>query len=352
MTVISRSEWKDRVETYLEKFYSSKIIISGWEELSGGACQDNIAFVATKKSEKETESISVVLRTDKSASLLSSLPKFSEFEVATEIYKTGAKIPKPILYEKDTSILGSPFYLMERIQGNANSRFLIKDPSLNLYRKNGLAKDLAMNLTKIHSILPRDPNLGFSKETFELLGKTNPREYLESSIESLRTTIQGISEPHPAIEIALNWLEKNYESFLCDELVLVHGDFRTGNFMVSSDGLHGILDFEFAHWGDPSEDIAWLCLRDWRFGKIQKEVGGFADRKEFYDHYQVYSGRTVEPDRIRFWEIVGNLRWAIGSIQQAERHLSGKDTGIELAAIGRRTSEMEFEMIRLLKEFG
>ncbi|WCL49738.1 phosphotransferase family protein [Leptospira sp. GIMC2001] len=341
---MERSEWKSRVENYLQDKFGSDIQVTYWKELSGGACQDNIAL--DYKLNSRTESL--VLRTDKAASLLSSLPKKSEFQVAETIYKSGALTPKPILYESNTEVLGNPFYLMERITGNANSRYLIKDNSLNQYRKKGMAQDLARNLAKIHTNTIE--NSHFDKDTLVLLGETNNELYIKSSIDKLKETINSLGEPHPAIAIAINWVESVIDQFKPTDICLVHGDFRTGNFMVTPEGLTGILDYEFAHWGDRHEDIGWLCMRDWRFGKVMKEVGGFADRKEFYDAYENASGVAVDPKKVCFWEIIGNLRWATGSIQQAERHLSGKDKGIELAAIGRRTCEMEFEMLNLIEK--
>ena len=148
----------------------------------------------------------------------------------------------------------------------------------------------------------------------------------------------------------INWLNSHLEE--TDEPVLVHGDFRTGNFMATPEEVTGIVDWEFAHFGDRHEDIAWLCMRDWRFGKLNKEVGGFADREEFYAEYEKFSGIKVYPKKVRFWEVIGNLRWALGSAAQAERHISGADKGIELASIGRRTCEMELEAMRLIEYAG
>jgi aminoglycoside phosphotransferase (APT) family kinase protein len=352
---MDKTNWKEPIETYLSDRWKTKIQISNWKELSGGACQDNIAIDTLSPALDENKNLrtissqhsSLVLRTDKAASLLSSLPKKAEFEVALEIFHAGAKTPEPILFERDEKIIGSPFYLMQRISGNANARFLVKDASINAYRKEGLARDLAINLSKIHSVRPNQTKY-LSDTTLPFLGGTSEKSYIQESVLALRKTLSEIPEPHPAIELALNWLDDQAEHFVPDRMVLVHGDFRTGNFMVSPSGLEGILDFEFAHWGDRHEDVAWLCMRDWRFGKVNKEVGGFADRKEFYDEYEKASGIGLDAKKVTFWEIVGNLRWAIGSIQQAYRHLSGKDKGIELAAIGRRTSEMEYEALRLI----
>lgn len=338
---IEISELKKDLETHLTKLWTGEVSIKSIAHLSGGACQDNYAISLTDKSKNKE----IVLRTDKGASLLSSLSKADEFKVAELIFKAGVKTPEPILLEEDSSIIGTPFFLMEKIYGKATGRYITKDRELDSYRKSGMVRDLAQNLAKIHTITPEDVS------DKHLVGKLKyiPRsEYTKNCISDLRSNLDKLPEAHPAIELCLNWLEKNQPSI--DEIVLVHGDFRTGNFMMNAEGLQGILDFEFAHFGDRHEDISWLCMRDWRFGRLNKEVGGFGDRKVFYSYYEEFSGKAVDPFKVSFFEIIGNLRWAIGSCEQAERHLSGKDKGIELAAIGRRTAEMEWEAMRIIEE--
>ena len=118
------------------------------------------------------------------------------------------------------------------------------------------------------------------------------------------------------------------------ETVLVHGDFRVGNLMIGPEGLRGVFDWEFAHVGDPAEDLAWPCVRSWRFGQDQLRLGGVGDVEEFFTSYEQASGRAVDRRAIAFWEILGNFRWAIGCIQQAHRHLSGQAVSIELASLG------------------
>ncbi len=333
-----------QLESYLKNKIPSFNKILEAKQLSGGACQENyslrLEFQDSKNPIQE-----FVFRTDKSSSLFTSLSKEEEFYVAKIAHSKGVLTPKPILLEIDTSYLGTPFYIMEKISGKANGRYVTKDSSLKDLRKN-LPKLLAEQLAKIHSIQPDDfQDLNIKNQL--LKGIQTPNELPQNSLKIIQAQIQNFDEPHPAMELILNWLEKNYPKV--ETLVLVHGDFRTGNFMVDPSGLKGILDWEFARFGDRHEDIAWLCMRDWRFGKINLEVGGFANRKEFYEHYEKFSGKKVFPERVLFWEVIGNLRWAVGCIEQAERHLSGKDKGIELASIGRRVTEMEWEAMRLIE---
>lgn len=344
---------KTNVEEYLSNRLGGTAEITHMKSLSGGACQDNYLVDLAVKGGGEAGNYELVLRTDAGASLLASLGRREEYIVAAAAYNNGVKTPKPYWLEADASAIGRPFYFMERIGGNARGRYIVKDRGLNDVRKH-LAADLAKNLAALHDIVPGKADDDLKSVLGD--GSAAPagsKQFAVSAVTDVRNLLAELPEAHPAIELCLNWCQANAPEL--DAPVFVHGDFRTGNFMVSPDGLQGIIDWEFAHWGDRHEDIAWLCMRDWRFGKTGKHVGGFADRPELYDAYETAAKErgnavSVDPAKVRFWEIMGNVRWAVGSIQQAERHLSGADKGIELAAIGRRCCEMEYEAMRLIED--
>jgi len=164
----------------------------------------------------------------------------------------------------------------------------------------------------------------------------------------MRRQLDALPEAHPALELALEWLIENASA--SSERTLVHADFRTGNFIVTPQGLAAVLDWEFSHWGDPFEDLGWLCVRDWRFGQLSKPAGGITRRDVFYEAYQRASGRPVDPKRVHYWEVAGNVRWALGSSYQGERYLSGEEADIELLGVARRAVEMEFEALRLIDQ--
>lgn len=332
---------QEKVEIHLTSVWKEPVKVTEIFHLSGGACQDNYALEIQSNASKK----SLVLRTDKGGSLLSSLSKRDEFKVAELVYKAGVKTPTPVFLEEESSVIGSPFFLMEKIAGKATGRYITKDKELDGYRKTKMVSDLASNLAKLHTVVPEMVTDSDLKQKLKLVPIDN---YISQSITDLHQSLDELPEAHPAIELCLHWMASHAPNI--DKIVLIHGDYRTGNFMMNAEGLQGILDFEFAHFGDRHEDIAWLCMRDWRFGRLNKEVGGFGDRKDFYKAYEMTSGIPVDPYKVTFWEIMGNIRWAIGSAQQAERHLSGKDKGIELASIGRRTAEMEWEAMRLIEE--
>jgi aminoglycoside phosphotransferase (APT) family kinase protein len=328
---------RSKIESYLQSKYGPTTKVQSVVSLVGGACQDNYRVQFFEKNDTPHD---IVLRSDKGGSLLSSLSKETEFKVCELAFQKGVKTPKPYFLEKDPSWLGTPFYTMQRISGNASPKYIIKDKEIQDYRKSQLIQDLAKNLAIIHSIQPVES---------VSIGTNDVDEYHKSILQSMRDSLDELLEPRIAVELVLNWIRDKFPKI--QELSLVHGDFRTGNFLVSPSGLEGIVDWEFAHWGDPMEDLAWLCLRDWRFGKLKLEAGGFSTRSELYSEYERFSKSPLDPKRVLFWEIIGNLRWAVGTVQQAERHLRGKDKGIELLSIGRRTCEIEHEMMRLVEKY-
>jgi aminoglycoside phosphotransferase (APT) family kinase protein len=108
-----------------------------------------------------------------------------------------------------------------------------------------------------------------------------------------------------------------------------------------------VLDWELVHIGDPWEDLAWVCTRSWRFGGAG-EVGGVGDREDLYDAYERTSGIAVDRAAVHWWEVMSNVKWGVMTIAQAFTHLMGHVRSLELAAIGRRTVETEYDVLEML----
>ncbi|MCZ7536766.1 MAG: phosphotransferase family protein [Acidimicrobiia bacterium] len=154
-------------------------------------------------------------------------------------------------------------------------------------------------------------------------------------------------EPHPAFELGLRWLGENPPPQRADPC-LVHGDYRNGNFIVGPDGVRSVLDWELAHLGDPVEDLGWLCVKSWRFGVNDRVVGGFGDVDELLDAYERAGGARPDIDTLRYWIVFGTLKWGVICIAQAFTHLQGFVTSVELATLGRRVAETEWDLLSLL----
>jgi len=127
----------------------------------------------------------------------------------------------------------------------------------------------------------------------------------------------------------------------------VHGDFRLGNLIVGPDGVRAVLDWELAHLGDPREDLGWLCARVWRFGWPDM-VGGMGTVADLLDAYARHGGDRVDPADLFWWQVLATLRWGAICLEQARVHLSAEFRSVELAVIGRRAAEMEYELMRML----
>jgi aminoglycoside phosphotransferase (APT) family kinase protein len=158
--------------------------------------------------------------------------------------------------------------------------------------------------------------------------------------------LDEIGEALPATELGLRWLRANAPDPA--EPRLVHGDFRLGNFIVNEKGLTAVIDWELSHLGDPVEDIGWLCIRSWRFGNDDRPVAGVGSLDEFVSAYESAGGARVDRDRVRYWEVFGNFKWAVICARQAHDHLTGIRRSHELASLGRRICEPEWDMLELI----
>ncbi|MGH7790603.1 MAG: phosphotransferase family protein, partial [Candidatus Binatia bacterium] len=254
----------------------------------------------------------------------------------------GVAVPRPYWLAADASALGAPSYLMERVEGETLARRLLRDDAYAPARA-AMTAQLGEALARIHRIDIADGRLAF-------LAAPPPGESpAAAELERYEQTYRGIApEPHPAFELALRWLRQHLPAGV--RPALVHGDYRIGNVIFGAEGLRAILDWELAHVGDPAEDLGWLCVRAWRFGSDDQPVGGIGQRADLLAAYAGAGGGTVDPARVHWWEVFGNLKWAIICIAQAKTHLDGLVHSVELAAIGRRTADTELELLALIGE--
>jgi aminoglycoside phosphotransferase (APT) family kinase protein len=175
-----------------------------------------------------------------------------------------------------------------------------------------------------------------------------PQLQSEDQLGSLRTFYDMLAPTmgaHPAFELGFRRLEQRRPDVRTD--VVVHGDYRFGNLLVDPDGLVAALDWELAHLGDPPEDLAWFSIRAWTFGG-PGEVAGMSSLDDLVTAYERASGIDVDADTLQWWRVVETLRWGVICMMQAHTHLSGASRSVELATIGRRVCETEYDLLRLL----
>lgn len=253
-----------------------------------------------------------------------------EAEAISAAAAAGVAVPRVIDFSDDESVLDAPYLVGEFIDGESIPRKLLRDEKFADART-GLVAELGRALARIHSIpLPTVPAL---------------RSAPSGGLDDLRQSYLDLDTPSAVTEMALAWLAAHQPDPVAD--TVVHGDFRNGNFLISETGLAAVLDWELTHIGDPREDLGWLLVKCWRFG-TEPEVGGFGTLDELLDGYAEVSRVRHDVDAVRWWQLHRTVWWSIGCAQMAQRHLSGQQRSVELAAIGRRVCEQEHDILLAL----
>jgi aminoglycoside phosphotransferase (APT) family kinase protein len=311
-------------------WYPGATGVAGAEKLSGGASQETWSFDILHPD----GNIGAILRrapTGYGASPSRAAGLDVEATLMQLAYEAGLPSPKVMHVLRPQDQLGIGF-VMQRIAGETIARKILRDEQFARARPL-LARRLGEVAAGIHKLdaskLPGLRRMSAAKEIADL-----DREY------------RSFNWPRPVFELALRWLRER-DPGPSDEVTLVHGDFRHGNLIIGTDGLRAVLDWELAHLGDPMEDLGWICVNSWRFGEIDKPVGGFGSREDLFAGYEA-AGRKVDPDRVMFWEVMGTLRWGVMCCGMMQRFRAGPDHSMERAMIGRRSSETEIDLLRLL----
>jgi len=264
------------------------------------------------------------------------LSKASEAAVVRAAHKAGIPAPDILFVLDENDGLGEG-YAMACLPGEALPMKLLRDPDYQ-GALNGLTAQCAEALAHIHAV-----------DTSALKGL--PTFSAGQQLELYEQLYRDYAQPLPVFELTARWLRKHQPEPAAT--ALVHGDFRMGNLLVTPEaGLTGVLDWELAHRGDPMEDLGWLCVNSWRFGNRDQAVGGFGDRASLYHYYEKASGHPVDPRRVFYWELFGVFKWGMICLYMSHLHLDGKLFSLEHAAIGRRVSETEIDMLDMLRERG
>ena len=319
-------------------FYPGATGVTGAAKLSGGASQETWRFDIVHPA----GNVGAILRrappgygSSSSSSPGRAVGLDAEAVLMQLAHDAGLPSPRVLHVLKPEEGLG-PGFIMDRVEGETIARKILRDAEFASARLI-LARQLGRIAAGIHA-LPAEklPKLRTNSTTTE--------------IADLEREYRSTNWPRPVFELALRWLRER-DPGPSQEVTLVHGDFRNGNLIIGPDGVRAVLDWELAHFGDPMEDLGWICVNSWRFGEIDKPVGGFGAREDLFAGYEE-AGRKVDPDRVMFWEVMGTLRWGIMCCGMMQRFRTGPDHSMERAMIGRRSSETEIDLLRLLAPRG
>jgi aminoglycoside phosphotransferase (APT) family kinase protein len=278
-----------------------------------------------------------VLRRDPEGSV-SLVPIGEEFRLIREAAAGGVPVPDPLAFEPRGGRFGTAGMLMAHVDGTSVAPRILRKPEYEQARER-LPGQLAEALARIHAIDPA---------SVEGVLSAPAGDSALIQLDEWEKQLDRIGEPLPAVELGLRWLRANAPKPVQPRLV--HGDFRLGNFIVDERGLAAVIDWELAHLGDPAEDIGWLCIRSWRFGNDDRPVAGVGELDELLTAYEAAGGDRMDRQRVRYWEAFGNVKWATICARQAHDHLTGARRSHELASLGRRICEPEWDLLDLILE--
>ena len=311
-------------QEFLENSLNKKI--KNLVPLTGGASADinRIIFEDNKEF--------IVRRSIVKDKAVMAIPKNMEAKIQKIVKEYGAPVPEIIMEFSEGAEIGEG-YVMQSVGGETIPRKILRDDSYKNIR-NKLPYEIGKSLAQIH------------KTKLEKLQDLEKITFSES-LEKLFIIYESFDQPQPVFDLAFKWLEN--QKILDYEEVLVHGDYRFGNFIISEKKLESIIDWELAHIGNPMEDLGWLCVRSWRFGNVNKRVAGLGDVDELIAGYEANSKIKIDKSQLDMWQLYGSLKWGIICMVQTFAHLSGAVKSLEKAAIGRRVSETEFDLMNMIK---
>ncbi|KAB7756400.1 phosphotransferase family protein [Mycolicibacterium phlei] len=319
------AELADALTAVLRPVLGETVAVENLHALTGGASRTTWAFDAVTDTRR-----ALILRTGLPDEVHA--PMELEAAVQQRAAAAGAPVPHILTASNSPAALGNPYLICDAIAGETIVRRIYR--SLDDAGRARLLRRCAEALAAIH----RADYTGVGVPPSDQL--TEWRDQLDEMGDTTAT-----------FEWAFRWLEANRPD--PTPQVLVHGDFRMGNLIVDDNGLAAVLDWELVHLGEVYEDLAWFCIRAWRFGAPEEMgAGGLGSVETFLAAYEAAAGVMLDRDAFRWWLTVATLRWGVICRYQAERHLSGQTESVELAAIGRRVAETEWDVLDLLQGGG
>ncbi|MEZ5652455.1 MAG: phosphotransferase family protein [Burkholderiaceae bacterium] len=268
------------------------------ERIFGGASRETWRFTLVETRTGVEQRHPLILRRDPGASLIETERRI---EVAAYRAFADSEVPVPRIWwlEEDSAVLGRPFFIMEAITGcEAAGPALMQTPYAQHHERIA-----AQKWHLLGRIATADPaRVGDACES--VAADRCWRRELDHWSECLNSEAV---EPQPIAQAAIRWLRANPPP-PAQRISIVHGDYRTGNFLVSPQGeIRAVLDWEMMHLGDPLEDLAWGLNRVWAFQNDER-VGGLVSRQRAIEHWSLSSGLSVDPAALSWWELFSSVK--------------------------------------------
>lgn len=298
---------------------------------SAGATRRTV-FVDIVRDGSTTEAVAQL-----APALARSLSPTAEAACVRQAATAGVPVAEPLVATDDAGYVGVPFLVSRRVRGLTVPRQILRAIADRPGFGTTLARQCGKTLAALHGLDPAE----VPDDVSRLVDPTPTVAYAEH----LRLVAASLA-PSPVMALGQRWLARNHPE--AAKPCLVHGDMRNGNLIVDDDGVAAVVDWELAHVGDPMEDLAWLCLRCWRFRADHLEVGGFASLTELSDAYEE-AGGTWRADAFHWWKVARTMWWCLVLQLQAEAFVASMSSSLVLAASGRRVAEMEYDLLMLIR---
>ncbi|MGE0622862.1 MAG: phosphotransferase family protein [Pseudomonadales bacterium] len=308
-----------RLADYLTEVWRADVVPERIEQIPGGASRETFRV----RLSVDGTSRGVILRRDPPSSLIDT-ERALEYRTYEAAWRAGIPVPEPLLLEEDPAVLERPFSLMAEVTGCQTAIANLMVPPYDAVRD----RIAARKWTLLGEIARRDIDALGLKEFMPVPAHAAKRE-LDYWADVIRT---DALQPQPVAEAAIRWLERHLPAPSA-QLSLVHGDYRSGNFLYNEAGeIPALLDWEMAHIGDPLEDLAWSLDPLW--GWPEKHLaGGLLPRKDAVALWERASGITVDREAFRWWQVFASLKGLAIWISSSEdfAHGSSKDPILAVA---------------------
>ncbi len=316
----AQEDLASRLTDYLSRTWQADVSHQHIEQIPGGASRETYRI----RLSIDGESRGVILRRDPPSSLIDT-ERSLEYRTYEAAWRAGLPVPEPLLLEEDEAVLERPFSLMAEVTGCESAIANLALPEYQSVskriaeRKWTLLGELAaMNIDELGVT-------GFM-ETPEHAARRE-LDYWSDVIRDDALTSQ------PVAEATIRWLTRNLPEPSA-RLCLVHGDYRSGNFLYNQAGeIPALLDWEMAHIGDPLEDLAWSLDPLW--GWPDKNLaGGLLPREAAISLWEKASGLTVDRQAFRWWQVFASLKGLAIWISSSEDFANGSTKEPILAIAG------------------
>lgn len=284
----------------------------------------------------------LILRIGDPGGLLAPYSAEPEFLALTSLADApGLPLPRAYAYSDDSSILGAPFIVTQRVDGDTPMPWKGSDGGRSEAEARSLGNDFADALGAIHAF-------DWSHSPLAALSRNVAPAEVAAHQARFWAEHAGLPEGSggPQMHYAMRWLEACAP--VADRITVVHGDYRVGNFLQSGGRITAILDWELVHLGDPHEDLAYAGLRAFAAGTTR--IGGLIGRDDFYDRYRARTGFEIRPEVIRYYEVLVQFKLAAMLMEAVRRIETNRARDVRMAAMGFQLAPTLLELNRLIEE--